>query len=273
MDDRTGGTTPGVGGRTDPSAHRAAVFAWLFGIVALVGVRFRSDWPLWVDLHRWLHDQGVPDWVRAQDGWLVQLLLCAAGAALAARQLRTNVPHVLWLRAGAVGWLRVAVLASLPMLVGGALLGWWRGGSLAELPLASLLRGGVRAPVMEELLCRGLLVGVVAVGFGARAVPTWLAVGAGAVLFGMLHLPWNWQGMVAGWATLLVTGIGGIWFAWLMLRWRSLWPPMLVHATMNLGWQLGQASGGAGGGALVDNLLRVATIVVATIGTVRRAPR
>lgn len=255
------------------SPIRATALAWLFGLAALVGVRFRAEWPWYVDFHRWLRDQGVADGVRGQDGWVLQLLLAGLGAAFAARALQTSVARVLWLRVPAAGWLGVVLLASAPMVVGGALLGWWRGGTFADLPLERLLQSSVRAPVLEELLCRGLLVGTVAVAFGVRSFATGLAVVVGALVFGMLHVPWTLDGIAAGWATLLVTGLGGAWYAWLMLRWGSLWPPMLLHATMNLGWLLGQSSGGAGGGGLVDNLLRVATIVVATVGTLRATSR
>jgi membrane protease YdiL (CAAX protease family) len=165
----------------------------------------------------------------------------------------------------------IVLLASSPLVVGSALLGWWRGGTFADLPLDRLLQSSVRAPGLEELLCRGLLVGAVAVAFGVRSVATGLAVIAGALVFGKLHVPWSWGGVSSGWAALLVTGLGGAWYAWLMLLWGSLWPPMLLYATMSLAWLLGQTRGGAGGGVLVDNLLRVATIVVATVGTPRSA--
>lgn len=252
---------------------RATALAWLFGLGALVAVRLRAEWPWYVDFHRWLRDQGVADGFRDQDGWVLQLLLAGLGAWLAARTLRTGALRVLWLHVPRPGWYGVVLLASAPMVVGGASLGWWRGGTFADLPLERLLQSSVRAPVLEELLCRGLLVGTVAVAFGVRSAATSLAVVVGALVFGMLHVPWTWDGIAAGWATLLVTGLGGAWYAWLMLRWGSLWPPMLLHATMNLGWLLGQTSGGAGGGGMVDNLLRVATIVVATVGTLRATVR
>jgi predicted lipid-binding transport protein (Tim44 family) len=48
-----------------------------------------------------------------------------------------------------------------------------------------------------------------------------------------------------------------------------LWVPIALHAGMNLGWMLAAASGGAGGGGLAENLLRAATIGVATWWTIR----
>jgi membrane protease YdiL (CAAX protease family) len=251
----------------------ATGIAWAFGLLALLGVRYRGEWATIVELHRWLRDVGVPDWLRGEDGFLLQLLLVTIGAWLSARALGGRALAALWWQRGNPGWLRVTVLAALPMLVGGMLLGWLRGGSLLDLQPLTLWRGSLRAPLIEELLCRGLMVGVVASGFGALSAVTRGAWIGSALVFGSLHIPWSWQGLAAGWPTLLVTTIGGLWFAWLMLRWRSLWPPVLLHAAMNLGWYLSQASGGAGGGALAENLLRIATITLATAATLRSTPR
>lgn len=252
---------------------RAIGIAWAGGLLALLGLRFRRDWPAYVDMHRWLRDAGVPDWLRGEDGFLLQLLLLWLAGSLAARALGKATAATLWWQRGRSSWLRIVALAALPMLLGGMVLGLLRGGSLLELQPLTIWRGSVRAPLIEELLCRGLLVGVVASSLGPRSAATRVACLASALVFGSLHIPWTWQGLAQGWPTLLVTGIGGLWFAWLMLRWNSLWPPILLHAAMNFGWYLSQASGGAGGGALAENLLRAATITIATVGTLRSAPR
>jgi predicted lipid-binding transport protein (Tim44 family) len=57
--------------------------------------------------------------------------------------------------------------------------------------------------------------------------------------------------------------------AWLLSRWRWMWVPMVVHAGLNLGWMFAALSGGAGGGGLLENLLRAATITIASGWTIR----
>jgi len=137
-------------------------------------------------------------------------------------------------------------------------------------PLASpLLKGVVRAPIMEELLFRGLLVGVTAAVLNWQGRRFWCNAFAAAALFASTHVDWTQTGFANGWSTLLVTGIGGLWYTWLLSRWRSLWVPMILHAGMNLGWLLAGATGGAGGGGLAINLLRAATITIATWWTIR----
>jgi len=75
------------------------------------------------------------------------------------------------------------------------------------------------APVMEELLFRG----VILTGFLTRYRPG-TAIFASAVLFAIAHLnPYQFAaGLVAG-----------LFLGWLMIRTRSLWPCILMHALFN----------------------------------------
>lgn len=166
----------------------------------------------------------------------------------------------------------MVAVSLLPMVGGGivlAVLRWAPEATLTGLP-PKFISGVVRAPIAEELLFRGLLVGVAAAAVGWRGPRFWGNAAAAAMLFAVMHVTWSVQGIAGGWGTLMMTGAGGIWYAWLLARWGSLWVPMVLHAGMNLGWLLAGASGGAGGGGLVENLLRVGTIAIATWWTVRR---
>ena len=166
----------------------------------------------------------------------------------------------------------MVLCASTPMVVGGAILGMQRGGGVT---LNDLVGPVIRAPILEELVFRGLLIALPFALLGTRRV-FWHCAIASALAFGLTHVPWTLDGIASGWATILVTTIGGLWFAWLMRAWQSLLVPMMLHATMNLGWAFASASGGAAGGGVIDNLLRVATITIATIWTIRamrRVPR
>lgn len=164
------------------------------------------------------------------------------------------------------------IIASLPIVITGLTIGLMNG---LQLDGDRLFQGVIRAPLIEESLWRGLLIAAAgAVLIPARKTPLafWLLAIASSLTFGGWHIAWTGDALVTGWPTVLVTTIGGIWFAWLMQRWNTLLIPIILHATMNLGWELAAQSGGAGGGGLTMNLARAATIAMATWWTIRAAP-
>lgn len=124
-----------------------------------------------------------------------------------------------------------------------------------------LLWQGVAGPFAEELLYRGLAIGLLTTLCGWRWLPACLAP---AVLFGLAHLgqgadPASAAGIAA------ITAAGGLLFGWLWVRWDgNLWPPVLLHAGMNSLWLIYGLGENAIGG-LPGNVLR-AGIVVAAIG-------
>jgi len=76
----------------------------------------------------------------------------------------------------------------------------------------------VGAPVVEELTYRGL-------GFALLApFGTWVAIVATGVLFGLAH------GLIVALPVLTFFGLA---IGWLRARTRSIYPPMLLHATFN----------------------------------------
>ena len=77
----------------------------------------------------------------------------------------------------------------------------------------------VVAPVLEEVLLRGVVLGAL-----ARKIGTWGAIVASAVVFSLLHLDlWS----------LLPFAVLGIGLGWLAARGRSLWPAVLAHVLYN----------------------------------------
>jgi membrane protease YdiL (CAAX protease family) len=273
----------------DSRRERLAVLTivWILALACVVFTRFRGEWPSYKSLHTWLDAQGVPGWVRNLDSFLLFMLIAALGAVSvhlwlrrasvqaggAARSIAADSPaSLLGLRRGRAGWLPVCLLPLAPMVIGGAVLGII-GGNLpapASTVVPAVWSGVIRAAVQEELFFRGLLVGVVAsaaIGWSGRAF--WINATFAAALFGAMHIKWTLDAAAAGWPNVLMTFAGGLWFTWLLARWRTLWVPMILHAGMNLGWMLAAAEGGAGGGGLVVNLLRVATIAIATWMTIR----
>jgi hypothetical protein len=94
-------------------------------------------------------------------------------------------------------------------------------GSLAAGALASLFLISLVAPVVEELVFRGLILG----GLLAYYKP-WKAILVSAVLFTLFHL--NPYQFVAAFGL-------GLLFGWVFWKTRSLWPCMILHAIFN-GW-------------------------------------
>lgn len=99
-------------------------------------------------------------------------------------------------------------------------------------PVGSLLLIVILPPIVEETLCRGVVLEAMLV----RWRP-WIAVSASAILFGLIHLnPWQffyatWIGLVIGCVYLRFRSLGlcmlmhGVnnGLSWILLRWRPEW--------------------------------------------------
>ncbi|MFT3811091.1 MAG: CPBP family intramembrane metalloprotease [Micropepsaceae bacterium] len=128
------------------------------------------------------------------------------------------------------------------------------------------------APVVEEVLYRGLAVGVLIrwCGWNWLAACLWPAV-----FFGLAHI---WQGESLGETAAVVgiTAFGAVLFGWLYVRWGfSLWPPILLHIGMNMQWLVFDLGETAIGG-VTGNVLRfgvVALAVGATFWLTRAMPQ
>ncbi|MBX3610839.1 MAG: CPBP family intramembrane metalloprotease [Hydrogenophaga sp.] len=101
--------------------------------------------------------------------------------------------------------------------------------------LATLIATGMLAPVLEEMLFRGVLLR----GFLER-YPRWPAIATSALFFGVMHLN-IYQFVLAFWLGLLL--------GWLYERTRSLMPSIALHAAVNLsvlaiGWSTGSTGSG-----------------------------
>lgn len=265
-----GARVPAQRERGNPRGAAIIAVAWGLGLGAVMASRFRGDWGFYKGLHRWCAERGIPDFIRNLDTLLLFVGVAFLGAWLAARWSSGSMAGLLGLRRGRTGWGLMVLLALLPMVGGGLVLGWmrWKPGTSFDGAVSPFIGAVVRAPIAEELLFRGLLVGVCAAAIGWRGRRFWGNALAAALLFAVTHVTWDAPSLASGWPTLLVTGAGGLWYAWLLSRWGNLWVPLVLHAGMNLGWMLAAASGGAGGGGLVENLLRAATITIATWRTI-----
>jgi len=94
------------------------------------------------------------------------------------------------------------------------------GGGLSFVALALVI---VFVAVYEELTARGLLLS------RCRTVlpGTWAPIMASSVMFGLGHAYQGWLGVAQ-------TTLIGVVLAWYTIRWGTLWPAIVAHATLDL---------------------------------------
>ncbi|MEZ5994724.1 MAG: CPBP family intramembrane glutamic endopeptidase [Hyphomonadaceae bacterium] len=127
---------------------------------------------------------------------------------------------------------------------------------------------GVGGPALEEIVYRGLALGVLIRWCGW---PIWLACIWPAVFFGAAHIGQgeDW-GSVGG--IVAITAAGGLLFGWLFVKWRfNIWPPLLLHVGLNVLWLVFDLGENALGGWF-GNAVRLAVIAAATATSFWLAP-
>lgn len=255
--------------RPKPAALLAVAIAWALALLAIAAARYRGRVPPYHRVHEWLAERGVPDAVRNLDYIVIMLGAAALGGVAAVLLARVRFADALALRRPRPTWIPMLLAAGAPMVLGGLVLMLERH---AALPGGrDLFKAIVQAPIVEEALFRGALFALPLAVLGTRVF--WPFAVASALCFGTIHVhDWTWGGLRDDWPDLLVTAAGGLWYAWLVLRWRSLAVTVGLHAAMNLGWMLAGTTAGAGGGGLAENILRAATITIATAWTFRKTP-
>lgn len=134
-------------------------------------------------------------------------------------------------------------------------------------PVAELDPGiwwlGLGAPFFEELGYRGIAIGVLMRLCGWSF---WPAALLPAVFFGAAHF-WNGDdlGSIAG--IIAITGLGGVLFGWLFVRWGfNFWPPFFLHAGLNTLWGVFALGENAIGGWF-GNALRLGVVAIAIAAT------
>jgi len=194
---------------------------------------------------------------------LIDILVIISLATLAAGRSPTSV----------IGVAGIAAPVLRPLLWGAAVFAPTIIYSLWKAPLAEFDTGlwwtGVGGPFMEELAYRGLAVGVL-MRFAGWSL--WPACLLPAAFFGGAHM---WQGEdlmnIAG--VVAITGLGGLLFGWLFVRWGyNLWPAIILHAGLNLQWSIFDLGENAIGGA-TGNILRLVIVLLAIALTFGLAPK
>lgn len=137
-----------------------------------------------------------------------------------------------------------------------------------DLHISDIAWKGIFGPFAEEFVYRGLALGILIRWCGW---PIWLACIWPAVFFGITHFGQgqDW-GSIAG--IVAITGLGGLLFGWLFVRWGfNLWPAILLHVGLNSLWLVFDLGEDALGGWL-GNILRLAVITIAVGATFWLAP-
>lgn len=155
--------------------------------------------------------------------------------------------------------LAFGIAASLPMLFGFALTFHVKSG-VEFVPFLFL---DCFSPLVEEVEFRGF--GVLQVHRGT-GWPFWAVVWPSALLFGYGHVEQG-QSKLEMLGLFFLTAFGGVTFAWLAYKWKSLWVAIALHISMNLWWDIFSVSNNAIGGWF-PFALQTFTIIIAVVGTV-----
>lgn len=137
-----------------------------------------------------------------------------------------------------------------------------------ELPL-ELMRSAVLPGVAEEVLFRAFLFGFLYRFAGWGFIPAALL---SAAVFGAEHLYQGGDVMEAG-AIALLTGVGGLWWSWLLVEWRwNAWIPVSFHVLLNAWWTAFDVADSALGGAweIALRLACMAASIAVTVVVARR---
>ena len=156
--------------------------------------------------------------------------------------------------------LAFSVVCTLPMFLGFSLFFDLN----TDIKLNTILISVLAAAFFEELYFRGFLFGQLykhtSLGFIASVL-------LGSLLFGLIHL-YQSDVLTELVGIFLITFLGAILFAWVYVEWNyNLWVPILLHALMNLAFEIFNVADNALGGTYL-NVFRTITIALIIIITI-----
>lgn len=165
-----------------------------------------------------------------------------------------KIPEAVGLNKSAGSALIFALICTLPMLIGYALLFDFDSG----LTFNKILLGAVIASFVEELFFRGILFGQI---YRYTKIGFILSIVFGALVFASAHL-YQSQEISTLIGIFLTTFLGALLFAWIYVEWNfNLWVPVFLHFFMNLFWMMFAVADNAFGGTYA-NIFRVLTIAL-----------
>jgi uncharacterized protein len=139
---------------------------------------------------------------------------------------------------------------------------------LERLPLA-LVRTAVLPGIAEEVLFRAFLFGFLYRFAGWGFLPAALL---SSLVFGFEHL-YQGQDAMQAFGIAVLTGVGGVWFAWLFVEWRwNIWVPIAFHVLLNSYWTAFEVADNAFGGP-IEVAVRLLCIAISVAATVLVASR
>lgn len=127
----------------------------------------------------------------------------------------------------------------------------------------------IGSPFLEEFTYRGLAVGALMALCGWRFLPAALLP---AAFFGVAHAAQG-EGLTEIAGVVAITGLGGLLFGWLFVRWNfNLWPAVLLHMGMNAIWLIFDLGENAIGGWF-GNAQRLLVVALSVGVTLMMAPK
>lgn len=219
------------------SKHSRFLYSLL--VVAILYLLFNAqDWlvrfPAYRHLYR-AHPFYVPEGIKTS----LQIVLCMVAVAVSLGKNFGSTFAELGLTRGLRKGLLFGFLATLPFLLGLAVT--HRVGKPAWRDILYL---AFFAPFSEELVVRAYGLGQL---YRRCRWPVWIAALLTGAIFGWGHMEKGSTFAEAA-ALFLLTGTGGVFFAWFYYRWNSIWFPFTAHALMNFYWELFSVSKTALGG-------------------------
>lgn len=161
----------------------------------------------------------------------------------------------------------VAFLCSLPMLIGYFFIGNFLPQNFTFL---KVLSSSVLPAFSEELVFRAFLFGLLFRSLEWGFIP---AAFLSAFIFGIGHL-WQGNDFLDALGVMIVTSMGGLWFAWLFAEWNyNLWLVIFLHLFMNLYWGIFEITNDNALGGLDSNIFRIITIIISVVWTIRMAKK
>lgn len=140
---------------------------------------------------------------------------------------------------------------------------------LGKFDTSDVLWLSIGSPFLEEFTYRGLAVGALMALCGWRFLPAALLP---AAFFGVAHAAQG-EGVMEVAGVVAITGLGGLLFGWLFVRWNyNLWPAILLHMGMNAIWLIFDLGENAIGGWF-GNAQRLLVVALSIGLTLLMAPK
>lgn len=214
----------------------------LNGILKAVGLTQMLEWPIVLGIRNAL-----------------EVTVCLIGVAIVHRFGFSRSARELGMLAPVGRALVFAFIATLPMLITFA--------STTVNPKMTVLGALVFcfiAPFAEEVIFRGFMFRQL---YRRARFGFWISALLPSALFAAAHL-YQSQNLGEMVGILAVTGLGGIGFCWVFMKWQdNLWAVFGLHALMNLWWEVFAVDDTALGGWLANGarLLTIALAILLTI--------